>query len=299
MKHWIKAFRLRTLPLALSCVGLGSFLAASKDSFSWLVLALCFVTTLFLQILSNLANDYGDGIKGTDNDDRVGPQRAIQSGAISVKQMKTAVIIFSILSGVSALTTAIIGTWGLPFYVPLLFIGLAVLAVIAAITYTVGKSAYGYKGLGDVFVFIFFGLTGVVGSYYLHTHALNWEVFMPAAALGMLTVGVLNLNNMRDIENDRNSGKKTLVVMMGGKNAKLYHAFLIFGALVLASGYMFLNYETPQQFLFLMLTPLFAKNVRTVLNNSKPADLDPLLKKLAISTFLFVLFYGFCLVKWT
>ena len=233
LSSWIKAFRLRTLPLALSSIIMGSGLAIYLGSYSWIVILLATLTTILLQILSNLANDYGDFQKGTDNDNRLGPERAVQSGEISARQMKTAVIVFAALSLLS-------GVWLLyaslkeQFMIALVFFVLGIAAIAAAVKYTVGKNAYGYSGLGDLFVFLFFGLTGVLGTYYLNTLSLTWDVFLPAISIGLLSTGMLNLNNMRDIENDIKSGKHTLASKLGLRKAKYYHAFLVIGAIVSA-----------------------------------------------------------------
>jgi 1,4-dihydroxy-2-naphthoate octaprenyltransferase len=202
MKHWVSAFRLRTLPLALSSIMMGGFLAASVNAFQWDIFLLCISTTIFLQVLSNLANDYGDSIHGADSVDRKGPSRAVQSGKISANQMKTGIIVFvllSLISGVSLLFVA----FGLNWNAILFFLGLGILSILAAIAYTVGKRPYGYAGLGDISVFIFFGLIGVLGSLYLFIHELKWEYILPAISCGVFAVGVLNINNIRDIESDQ------------------------------------------------------------------------------------------------
>ena len=179
IKIWLRAFRLRTLPLALSCIAMGGFLAASADAFRWDIFLLCILTTIFLQILSNLANDYGDSIHGADSNDRKGPARAVQSGAISSGQMKTAVIIFILLCLASGITLLIV-SFGWNLKAIAFFFGLGLLSIIAAIAYTVGKKPYGYIGLGDFSVLIFFGLVGVMGSYYLFTKQLSWHQMLPA-----------------------------------------------------------------------------------------------------------------------
>ena len=295
-KAWIHAFRLRTLPLALSGISMGSFLAAFDGTFSWGIFILATITALFLQILSNLANDYGDSVKGTDGDGRIGPERAVQSGLISLQEMRIAIIIFSILALLPGLWLIKEGTEGLDIGVSFVFLLLGILAIIAAIKYTVGSNPYGYAGLGDLFVFIFFGLTAVAGTYYLHTHQFSWDVLLPASSLGLLSAGVLNLNNMRDRENDQLNNKNTLVVKLGGNNAKLYHAFLLITAIILALGYTAVNYHSPIQLLFLFAVPLILMNLRTVWQNREPKLLDPLLKKLALSTVFFVLTFGIGLI---
>jgi len=295
-KAWLSAFRLRTLPLALSSIALGSLLSAFQGTFNWAVMALAITTTIFLQVLSNLANDYGDGIKGTDNENRIGPARAIQSGSISVQSMKRALYLFSALSLVSGLALIWIGLADLNRIYIIGFLALGILAIAAAIKYTVGKTAYGYHGLGDVFVFLFFGITGVLGTYFLHTHTFDPLVLLPAATLGFLSAGVLNLNNMRDRVSDAQSGKRTLVVLLGGKKAKVYHLFLLVGALGCAVVYTLFQEHSLWQWLYLITVPLLLLNAKAVISNQQPAELDPQLKKLALTTLLFALTFGFGLL---
>lgn len=288
IKNWITAFRLRTLPLSVSGILLGSMLAYDTGKFDSLVFILALSTVIFLQVLSNLANDLGDGIKGTDNENRVGPQRAVQSGAISVKAMKKAVILFSLLSLASGLPLAWLGTRGMPPSLFWIFIVLALLCVLAAITYTVGKKAYGYLGLGDLFVFLFFGLLSVGGIFVLLTKQWDNLVLLPASAIGLLSAAVLNLNNMRDIENDRASGKNTLVVKIGGNVAKKYHAFLIITPVLLLLLFSYLT-TTPGYLFGLLVYIILFPHLRTVMKNQQPRELDPELKKVALSTFFFSL----------
>ncbi|HET9054759.1 MAG TPA: 1,4-dihydroxy-2-naphthoate octaprenyltransferase, partial [Cyclobacteriaceae bacterium] len=214
MKHWVDAFRLRTLPLALSSILMGGFLAASVSAFRWDVFLLCIITTILLQILSNLANDYGDSIHGADSADRKGPSRAVQSGKISAAQMRTAMIVFVILS-LAGGTSLLFVAFGFNWNAILFFLGLGALSILAAIAYTVGRRPYGYAGLGDISVFIFFGLVGVMGSLYLFTKAIHWQDALPAISCGLFSVGVLNINNIRDIESDKKAGKYSIPVRIG------------------------------------------------------------------------------------
>jgi 1,4-dihydroxy-2-naphthoate octaprenyltransferase len=296
LSSWFKAFRLRTLPLALSSIVMGSGLAVFVGKYSWTVILLAILTTILLQILSNLANDYGDFQKGTDNVNRLGPERTLQSGEISARQMKTAVIVFavlSLLSGVWLLYAALKAQFGLA----LLFLVIGLAAIAAAIKYTVGKNAYGYSGLGDLFVFLFFGLAGVLGTYYLNTLVLSWDVVLPAISIGMLSTAVLNLNNMRDIDNDIQSGKHTLAAKMGLQIAKYYHVLLVVGAVTTALLFVWLQYTSPWNFLFLLVFPLLLLDLRSIWKIREQQKLDPFLKKLALSTLVFsVLFLlGFLL----
>ncbi|KXX68987.1 1,4-dihydroxy-2-naphthoate polyprenyltransferase [Flammeovirga sp. SJP92] len=292
MKAWIQAFRLRTLPLALSSIILGSLLAYKQleEYFSYEVVGLCVLTTIFLQILSNLANDYGDSVHGADHEEREGPSRAVQSGAISLGAMKTAMIIFSMLSLASGLYLLYVSltSWTEFFY----FLGLGVLSIIAAITYTAGKKPYGYAGLGDLSVYIFFGLVGVIGSYYLQVKELDLLLLLPASACGLLAVAVLNVNNIRDIESDIKAGKKSVPVRIGRKWAVLYHWTLLFAAMGLGLLYVSYHFESPLQWLFVLTFPLLRKNGMAVTRLEQPSELDPYLKQMALSSLLFSLTFG-------
>ena len=290
VKSWLGAFRLRTLPLALSCIGMGGFLAANANAFRWDVFLLCVLTTIFLQILSNLANDYGDTVNGADSAQRTGPSRAVQSGSISLVQMRTAVGIFVFLcltSGVALLFVS----FGFNWNAILFFFGLGVLSIIAAIAYTVGKRPYGYAGLGDVSVLIFFGLVGVLGSYYLFTKQVSWREVLPALSCGFFSIGVLNVNNMRDIDSDRAAGKFSIPVRIGKDLAARYHWVLILGGLGAAVVYTLLDYQTPFQFLFLLSAPLFLR-IGSAVTRKASHELDPYLKQMALSTLIFVVLFG-------
>ena len=291
LTSWLKAFRLRTLPLALSSILMGSFLAIHDGKYNWLVIGLAALTTTLLQILSNMANDYGDSQKGTDNVNRIGPLRTVQSGEISPSQMKTGIWVLSFLSLFSGVLLLYV-SFKNDFFIALLFFIIGIAAIAAAIKYTVGKGAYGYAGFGDLFVFIFFGLVGVFGSYYLNTHNFRLDVFLPAVSIGLLSTGVLNLNNLRDIENDIKSGKHTLAARLGYKKAKIYQAFLIFGAFISAIIFAWLNVTSPWNFLFLMAFPPIFGNLILIFRQNNPALLDPFLKRLALETFLFTMMFG-------
>lgn len=285
-KAWFEAARLRTLPLSVSGILVGSFYAFSQGMVNWSIFGFALLTTLGLQILSNFANDYGDGVKGTDNENRIGPQRAIQSGAITVKAMKKGIILTSLLTlgAAIALIYLSFGKDNLVYSLFFFFLGLA--AIAAAIKYTVGKSAYGYRGLGDLFVFIFFGLVSVLGCYFLFSKELDILILLPAVSIGLLSVAVLNLNNMRDQVSDAMSGKNTLVVKLGAKRAKIYHYFIILTALFLTLLFAILYNFKPLQYLFLLAYIPFLLHIKTVSKNTVPRELDPELKKVALGTFL-------------
>ncbi|MBD0256431.1 MAG: 1,4-dihydroxy-2-naphthoate polyprenyltransferase [Cytophagales bacterium] len=291
-KAWISAARPRTLPLALASIGMGSFLAAGVGEFSLRVFLLCAFTTIFLQVLSNLANDYGDSVHGADSQERQGPQRAVQSGVISARQMRTAMIVFALLSlctGVwllyEALKDASARTIGL-------FFGLGLCAIAAAVTYTAGKRPYGYAGLGDVSVLLFFGLLGVLGTYYLHVKSISPLLVLPALSCGFFATAVLNVNNIRDIESDRKAGKKSIPVRLGRAAAVRYHWLLLGAGLLCAVAYVALTYASPWQLLFLVTLPLLGRNALAVKRNRNAVDLDPYLKQMALTTLLFVLTFG-------
>lgn len=295
LKSWISAFRLRTLPLALSSIFMGSFLAIASDNFNSLIITLSLVTTLLLQILSNLANDYGDGMKGTDNIDRLGPKRTIQSGEISPREMRMAIIIFSLLSLITGIWL-IFEAFGSDWPLALLFLIFGLASIAAAVKYTIGNKAYGYSGFGDLFVFIFFGLLAVIGTYFLNTLSLNYTILLPAIAMGLLSTGVLNLNNMRDIDNDLISGKNTLASSLGIKKAKKYHLILIFGAMFSAIMFTRFNYTSPWNMIYLLTFPLFILQLKSIMRVHDKKMLDPFLKQLALTTLLFSILFGIGLI---
>ncbi len=291
IKSWIKVFRLRTLPLALSSIITGSLLAVADGLFRWPVVIWAVITTVCLQILSNLANDYGDALKGIDNENRIGPIRSIQSGEISHRQMKIAVIIAassSLILGIALLYFAL----GDKLITALIFFIIGIAAIVAAVKYTVGNSAYGYRRLGDLFVFLFFGPTGVAGTYYLNTLSFSWDILLPAASIGFFSTAVLNLNNMRDMDNDMNSGKKTLAAAFGYNIARWYHLLLIAAGWLCAFIYLILNYSSPLNLLFVLILPLFVKDLTDIFHTIDKNLLDPFLKKLAFATLLFAVCFG-------
>lgn len=284
IKHWVSAMRLRTLPLSVSGILVGSAIALASDSWNNWIFGLALSTTVLFQIISNLANDLGDTLKGTDNDDRLGPKRTLQAGVITKKAMKMAIILFSILSLASAAALIYVSIDGMSQSVLLSYIALAIFCVLAAITYTIGKKAYGYNGLGDLMVLIFFGLVSVLGVYSLYTKTFLIDNLLPAVSIGLLSTAVLNLNNMRDYANDAKSGKNTLVVKMGPNQAKLYHALLI--VIALLSIAVFIG-RIGEPLLFISLVPGIALvfHLRKVMKTTDPRSFDPELKIVAFSTF--------------
>ena len=305
MKHWIEAARLRTLPLSISGIIVGSMYALANPTdniltptevFNWRLFGFAILTTLGLQILSNFANDYGDGIKGTDNKDRVGPKRAIQSGVISPEAMKRAIIITSLLTLLSAMLLIYYAFTDTNIFYSLFFLVLGILAIASAIRYTVGNTAYGYRGYGDLFVFVFFGLVSTLGVNFLYSKELDPLLFLPAAAVGLLSVGVLNLNNMRDEDSDRKSNKNTIVVKIGGAKAKIYHYFLIISAMVLVVVFALLSGFKLDQYLFLLAYVPLTKHLINIYKNKEAKLLDPELKKLALSTFALSVLLALCMI---
>jgi 1,4-dihydroxy-2-naphthoate octaprenyltransferase len=294
MKHWIHAFRLRTLPLAISSIITGSALAAFHHAFRWPVFALALATAILLQVLSNLATDLGDHLHGTDNEVRVGPQRAVQSGAISTAAMKRAMWTCGLLAFISGIALIVIAL-GLSG-TTLVFLLIGLLAIGAAVKYTFGSNPYGYAGFGDVSVLIFFGIVGVVGTFYLHTGSFTPSTLLPAFGIGLLSTAMLNLNNMRDIHGDASSGKRTMVVRMGAARAKGYHAALVltgFACLVLFTA---AHFRTWWQYLFIITFIALDRHLRFVLKNTEPHALDAHMKILALTTLVTALLFSLGLV---
>jgi 1,4-dihydroxy-2-naphthoate octaprenyltransferase len=292
---WISALRLRTLPLALASIGMGSFLAAADHVFRLEVLVWAGLTTIFLQILSNLANDYGDSVNGADSEHRIGPERAVQSGVISIGEMKIGILTFVLLSLVSGiiLLSETVGLGTSLFY---WFLGFGVLSITAAYTYTAGNRPYGYAGFGDIMVLIFFGVLGVGGSYFLYALQIDYIIILPAISMGTLATGVLNINNIRDIDADTKAGKNTIPVRFGKKNAIIYHWLLIIIAIISAAAYIFLQGTSIYNLIWLPGLPLLFVNGYKVATTPLQKDLDPYLKQLALSTLLFMITFGLAIV---
>lgn len=284
--------RPKTLPLAVSNTLVGSALAVGNGGFRWSVFVLAALTTLLLQIISNLANDYGDFVNGKDNAERIGPKRMVQAGEIKPQQMLVAIIVVGLLTAIIGLSLIVIGTQGIDLYNILVFAFLGLAAIFAAIKYTVGKNPYGYRGLGDVFVFVFFGLVGVCGTYFLHTQSWELTVLLPAISVGLFSTAVLNMNNMRDYHNDKQSGKRTLVVAMGIEKARYYQLGLVVIGLLSTIIYSVVNYSSAWQFLFLISLIPFASNIKKVFSFEKNEELLPELAKVSMATLLFSLGFG-------
>lgn len=299
LQVWIQACRLRTLPLAAASIIVAGGIAKHYQVFDLDIFLLSLLTALLLQILSNLANDYGDALSGAD-DQRNGPERAMQSGLISAKAMAKAiimVIIFCLISGLSLLNLAFandLNSW-------LIFLGLGAAAIIAAVTYTMGKLPYGYRAMGDIAVFLFFGLLGVLGSFYLQALTLSSSILLPAFSVGLLSAAVLNINNMRDVENDKASNKITLVVLIGREKAFIYHLSIIILAMLFSCLYIYLL-EGSQfwQYLFLLTAIPLLKSVLQIAeaikqNDQNGAIFNEQLQNTAISAFVFSVLFALAL----
>jgi 1,4-dihydroxy-2-naphthoate polyprenyltransferase len=286
---WLHAVRLRTLPLSLASIFAGSFLAKFKDVFRWEILALAALTTIFLQILSNLANDYGDTVNGADHQERQGPVRAVQSGLISLQEMKNGMYLFGVLSLISGLLLLYfaVQSWTLFF----IFLGLGLASIWAAVSYTSGSNPYGYLGLGDISVFIFFGLLGVIGTYFLHSIDFDSIIVWIGISMGFFSTTVLNINNIRDIESDQVAGKRSIPVRIGKKAAVAYNWFLILGGNASLLIFCLLSQSWGASLAFLIL-PLMLRIGMGVSNGKTSEEIDPYLKKMALSTLLWVILFG-------
>jgi len=286
---WIKALRLRTLPLAWACLTMGAALAQLVGLFDWGIYALSLLTAFSLQIASNLANDYGDAVSGLDGAHRQGPTRTIQAGLITKSQMKSAILI-------ACMAALFFGLWLvylalLDWVTIVIFVSVGLLSIVAALKYTMGKNPYGYSGWGDLFVLVFFGWVGVGGSFYLYTGYWNWAILLPSSALGLLAVAVLNVNNIRDIESDRQSGKYSIPVRIGRSYAVIYHAFILLAALSCLILFGLQTHFQHFQWLFLLSSPLLVVNWLAVHSKREAMQLDPYLKQMAFTTLLVVVLF--------
>lgn len=294
---WLCAFRLRTLPLSSAGAILGATLAFKDGAFSWGIAILCLITVLLLQVLSNMANDLGDSQKGTDNEHRAGPLRSVQSGIISQKEMKRGILICIFLTLISGFSL-LFASFGKVNFSFLLILIVGLIGIVAALKYTIGRKAYGYYALGDLFVFFFFGWIPVSIAYFVQTHTWNWEILLPGLAVGLLSTAVLNLNNLRDFKNDKICNKKTLIVNIGINKGKYYHAALIVGAFLSAAFFSNFFLEGRCKQLYLMACIPLIIHLKLVWNTKNTKALDPELKKVALYTiflvFLWMLSFVLC-----
>lgn len=286
----VKSMRLRTLPLSLSGGILGILLAVADYRVNVWTAFFIILTCISLQILSNLSNELGDHLSGTDGNGRQGPDYGMQSGGLTVGNMK-------MLIGFAAICCIVFGllmiraSFGTVFClegIMLMLLGAA--AMMAAIRYTLGRNPYGYRGLGDLYVFIFFGIVSVCGSYWVSAHTLNWLVLLPAAAIGFFSVGVLNVNNIRDMESDKLT-RTTVAVKLGENRAKIYQTVLVVLGWVCLVAFNLLRIWDPWHWLFLITLPLYIKHLHGIWKLHGGA-LDPCLPLLVISTFILSLLLG-------
>lgn len=294
-KIWWKAARPRTVLLSLSGVLMGSFLAfAENPLLNPLTIVFCVLTAIILQILSNLANDYGDYKKGVDNAHRTGPQRTLQSGVLTERQMRMGISITAVVALIfGALLIFVFAQLSLQELAIFAILGVA--AVLAALLYTLGKHPYGYRGLGDFYCFLFFGWVAVAGTFYLATKQLDFTILLPATAMGCCSNAVLNINNMRDYENDKASGKNSLVVKIGLKKAFVYHCLLIGIAFLSLTLFQILKQAPAYGYTFWLLFPLFLKDLLIINKTLETGVPDPLLPKQVVNTFLLTLVFGLLL----
>ena len=286
LKMWWETARPKTLPLALASIFTGSALGywANPQGFNGLVMALCLLTTILLQVLSNFANDYGDHQKGSDTEERIGPLRGIQKGAISEKELKWGLILMVVASFLSG--SFLIGIAYENLSDLFAFAGLGILAIVAAITYTVGAKPYGYMGLGDISVLVFFGLLGVGGTYYLQTHGIDSPIILPAIGSGLLASAVLNINNLRDIEQDAKAGKNTLAVRLGAYKGRVYHCILLSVAALCYLAFAVATAISWSNYLFVLAMPLLAKHAIFVYRSQQPSELRPMLAQMSMISLL-------------
>ncbi|MDA9356825.1 1,4-dihydroxy-2-naphthoate octaprenyltransferase [Flavobacteriaceae bacterium] len=295
-KVWISSFRLRTLPLSISGILIGSAFAFANEYFNITIFIFALLTTISLQILSNLANDYGDGVKGTDSNNRIGPERAIQSGLISPKQMKNAIII-NIIILIILIIILLNNSFELSEYFKLLsFFLLGFISIYAAIKYTVGNNAYGYYALGDIFVLFFFGFLSTMGSYYLYSKSLDLILVLPSLCVGLLSVAVINLNNMRDLVSDKVSNKITIAGKLGFDNSKKYHYLILVSSIIFSLIFVLFFYYKPISIILAITYIPIVIHLRKVYLISKPKHYNEELKKVAISTFIFSLFLSLIII---
>ncbi len=289
---WLNAARPRTLPLALACIIMGTGLALADGLADWIVALFSVITAILLQILSNLANDYGDSMHGADHVERKGPRRAVQSGLVTAAAMRRAIVVTVVLAVLSGVALLWFAFGRQAFSSTIFFILLGAAAIGAAITYTAGKMPYGYAGLGDIAVLAFFGWVGVLGSYYVQTSRFSWPLLLPATACGLLAVAVLNVNNIRDIDSDRLAGKNSVPVRLGLRNAKIYHWLLLASATLFAVLYCLLNSASLWQYLFLLAVPLLVRNGLAISSAEELPALNPWLKQMSLAALTFVILFS-------
>ena len=291
LKACIKSMRLRTLPLSLAGVIFGVMLAADKTDVSPWTAALIFLTTVCLQILSNLSNEFGDTLSGTDSADRQGPKYALGSGDMTIGDIKKLILMFIGLCVISGLAMIQVSFGSLFKTESICLEALGAAAIVGAMKYTLGKNPYGYRGLGDVFVFIFFGLVSVLGGYYVAARELPPLIMLlPASAIGCFSVGVLNVNNIRDMKTDA-VNRVTVAIKLGMKGARIYQTILVTLGWALILVFCAVYDFAPGHYIFIITLPLYIKHLQGVWTRSERA-LDPMLPMLVISTFFLSILAG-------
>ena len=291
IRYYIRAMRLRTLPLSLAGVSLGIFLAAADYHVRWEVVLFTVLTTLSLQMLSNVSNELGDALRGTDREDRQGPSYSLSSGLLSKRDFKFMIWMYALLSVGFGLALIWFSFGTLLSLEAILLMILGATAISGAMRYTLGSNPYGYRGLGDIYVFIFFGIVAVLGSYFVAAHEIRtWYLLLPATSMGLFSVAVLNVNNIRDMETDA-ATRRTIPVRIGEKWAKVYQTALIAGGWICMFLYAHSRMFSIWHYLFVLTLPLFAVHVAGVWKGHGKT-LDPMLPLLVMSTFLFAVLGG-------
>lgn len=294
LKIWLYAIRIHTLPLSISGIILSTFIAYSKGYYNIWIFLLSIITGILLQVLANIANDYGDSIKGVDNNERIGPCRMVQNKEISISLIKKAIILFAILSLISSLILINISFKRIDIINIIFFIILSLICIYAAIKYTIGKYPYGYRGHGDIAVFIFFGFIPIQGIYFLYTHFLDIDILILSISIGLLSVAALNINNIRDIENDYKNKKYTIPVIIGIKKSIIYQKLLLLIPVILGIFFIIKNYKGIYQFLFLLIIiPILyhIKKINDIYKYSKYKEFNNELKNIILIN----IFYSFLL----
>lgn len=279
----LKSMRLRTLPLSLAGITVGTALASTFHPLEWPVVVALALTTAFLQILSNLSNELGDTLHGTDTAERQGIHYSIQDGEMSVAEMKKLIAVITVLCCLSGLLMIWLSFKTIFALEPICLLALGAAAIWAAMHYTLGENPYGYRGLGDLFVFIFFGLVDVLGAAYVSIHDIRLLWALPAAAVGCWSIGVLNVNNIRDMKTDA-ATRNTVALRLGLRNARRYQTLLISAGWILMLCYSFASPGGWTHWLYVITIPLFVLHLRGVWMRNDRA-LDPMLPLLVMSTF--------------
>jgi 1,4-dihydroxy-2-naphthoate octaprenyltransferase len=289
-KAVVRSMRLRTLPLSTAGIVLGIFMACKGHQVSWYVILLTILTTISLQILSNMSNELGDFLSGVDGEGREGPQYSMNEGGLTEDEMRSCIRIMVLACMILGLGMIRASFKTILCIQSECLVILGAAAIWAAMHYTLGKKPYGYRGLGDIFVFIFFGLVPVVGGYFVCSHQIDFSTLIPGAAIGLFSVGVLNVNNIRDMKSDAGT-RVTVPLKLGEHRAKVYHTILISGGWILMAIYsiLFTNGWTP--YLYIITLPLYVRHLAGVWKRSG-RELDPMLPMLVISTFIFALLAG-------